>query len=319
MLDDEAWLEEKYVKDNLSSTSIAKLCGVTHHTITARLKKFNIPIKTPGQKMAFDDPRLYDLQWMTKHYVSQKLSSRQIAKIVGCSPKTASSAISKLGLTRSISESIKIQDERLSFDYLYHHYIELKKPCSQIAKEIGCGKSTIRVRLCEHGIKMRTFRDYTKFRSNGELELCEFIESMGFAIKTNDYNLLGNFELDIIIPDYKIALEFNGQYFHTDNRLGENFHKIKSERCRRAGYHLIHVWEWLWIDNKDWYKEVISDIISKNDLKKYGNKLDASIFPRLGNHIRTELDVVWVKGKLISNTSKPGYLKLTKCGVDIYK
>jgi len=43
------WLENKYLKEKLSTYQIGKLCNVDHHTILHWLNKFDIPIRSRGE------------------------------------------------------------------------------------------------------------------------------------------------------------------------------------------------------------------------------------------------------------------------------
>lgn len=55
-------------------------------------------------------------------------------------------------------------------------------------------------------------------------------------------------ELDILVPRYKLAIEFNGLYWHraTDTRDAA-YHQLKSQAAAKVGYQLVHVWEDDWI------------------------------------------------------------------------
>ena len=46
---DEQWLYKKYVMDKLSTTQIGILCGVSHATISRRLKKYTIATRSKGE------------------------------------------------------------------------------------------------------------------------------------------------------------------------------------------------------------------------------------------------------------------------------
>ena len=55
------------------------------------------------------------------------------------------------------------------------------------------------------------------------------------------------FELDIFIPDYNIAFEFNGQAFHNSGSglysKDKNYHKLKTEICLNNNIRLYHFWD----------------------------------------------------------------------------
>ena len=62
-------------------------------------------------------------------------------------------------------------------------------------------------------------------------------------ILENDKTLIYPLELDIVIPEKKIAIEFNGIYWHKNKK---GYHNMKSTRCEKIGYRLIHIWEDEW-------------------------------------------------------------------------
>lgn len=60
--------------------------------------------------------------------------------------------------------------------------------------------------------------------------------------------LPGRMELDIVIPEKKIAIEYNGTRWHCElMEKSSVYHSNKSDLCRKAGYRLIHVWEDDWL------------------------------------------------------------------------
>lgn len=93
--------------------------------------------------------------------------------------------------------------------------------------------------------------------SKPEVELQNFVKEIGFEIITNSRRIIKPYELDIYIPKFKKAIEFNGKYWH----YGKNFvlgkHANKSNLCRERGIKLLHVREDLWLKDKEKMKKVI--------------------------------------------------------------
>lgn len=87
--------------------------------------------------------------------------------------------------------------------------------------------------------------------SGPEIEIKNELDLFGVDYVMNDRSVIKPFELDFYIPSKKIAVEFNGVYFHSD-RSGKphDYHKIKSDRCAAAGVELIHIWENEWVAKK---------------------------------------------------------------------
>lgn len=80
--------------------------------------------------------------------------------------------------------------------------------------------------------------------SQGEIKIREFIKSIcKHEIIYNDRTTLEGKELDIWIPDLNIAIEFNGNYWHSELFKSENYHQQKTIKCREKGIRLIHIFE----------------------------------------------------------------------------
>lgn len=91
-----------------------------------------------------------------------------------------------------------------------------------------------------------------------QTEIFEYVKSLiGDEVIFNDNELITPFELDIVIPSRKIAIEFNSLYYHCEKFLDNNYHKDKSDRCKEIGYSLIHIFEDEWKYNKQIVKTKI--------------------------------------------------------------
>lgn len=74
------------------------------------------------------------------------------------------------------------------------------------------------------------------------------------------YNCKG-VELDLYFPEQKVAVEFNGTYWHSEQQgKHRNYHLNKTLHCINEGIHLIHVWEYDWLSHKK--SIVISQILN---------------------------------------------------------
>ena len=102
-----------------------------------------------------------------------------------------------------------------------------------------------------------------KTSSKLEKEILKFVKSICKVVKSTDRELLGNLELDIVIPEHKLAIEVNGTYWHYIKEGGRNKHVLKSKLCKEKGYTLLHLREDLWKRDKDKMKKVIKTLINK--------------------------------------------------------
>lgn len=102
----------------------------------------------------------------------------------------------------------------------------------------------------------------TAYSSKGEEEIREFVKSLGFE-PTKYVIGQGNnrFELDIYIESNKIAIEYNGLYYHARNginRRSKNYHFNKSSLAYSKGIDLIQIWEDQWKNQKEILKDIIA-------------------------------------------------------------
>jgi len=116
--------------------------------------------------------------------------------------------------------------------------------------------------------------------SNQQAELVEFIKRLGVEITVNDRTLISPLELDIVIPNLRIAIEYNGVYFHSDafnNGFADTTahkdpkarHLHKTLLCAEKEYRLIHIFEDEWVHKKDLVKNKLTHILNANFRKVY--------------------------------------------------
>jgi transposase-like protein len=111
--------------------------------------------------------------------------------------------------------------------------------------------------------------------SKGEHEVYEFVKSIlpeNTIIIENDRSLINPLEIDIYIPDYKLAIEFNGLYWHSEKQgKDEHYHINKTNLCKEKGIDLIHIFDDEWFNKQD----IVCSIIA-NKLKIYENTYNTS-------------------------------------------
>jgi hypothetical protein len=111
--------------------------------------------------------------------------------------------------------------------------------------------------------------------SKAEQEISSFIASLGFIVENNNKSILKNLELDIVIPEKKIAIEYNGLYWHSEQAgKATNYHLNKTISANSAGYRLIHIFEDEWSNKKDIVKNRLTHILGVSSTSIYARKLD---------------------------------------------
>lgn len=95
--------------------------------------------------------------------------------------------------------------------------------------------------------------------SKAELELIKFIESLGVTYIPR-YKL-DKVEADIFLPEFNIAIEFNGLYWHSDEKKDEYYHFNKWRHFYDRGIRLIQVYEDEWMYDQEIIKSLIESIL----------------------------------------------------------
>lgn len=111
--------------------------------------------------------------------------------------------------------------------------------------------------------------------SQFETEIYKFIkENYTGKIVCSDRQLLDKLEVDILLPELKIAVEANGVYWHSDYIKDRNYHRNKTEACLKTGYRLLHVFEDEWIHKNEIIKAKILNILGKTTNKVMARKCE---------------------------------------------
>lgn len=101
-----------------------------------------------------------------------------------------------------------------------------------------------------------------------EKDLLSYIQSTySGQIIENDRTVLDGKELDIYLPEKKLAFEFDGLYWHTEMFLSNNYHVNKTNQCESKDVQLIHIFEDEWCNKTDIVKSRISSLIGRIEYK----------------------------------------------------
>ena len=114
--------------------------------------------------------------------------------------------------------------------------------------------------------------------------------------------LIPNTELDIYIPSLKLAVEFNGLYWHNELKKTSMYHLRKSLACDKAGIRLIQVFEDEWNFRQDVVKDNLALLLGKyrriscHDcaVRRVGKEDSDSFLEK--HHLLGPCDSVWTGG-----------------------
>lgn len=115
---------------------------------------------------------------------------------------------------------------------------------------------------CRYGLRNSAFRSYI------EMEIYKFIKDnfTGKIVTNNRGVLSNNKEIDIYIPDLKVGIEVNGDYWHNDEHVEINYHKNKVIEALAKGVRLIHIYEHEWVSSQECIKYLLLNILNKSEV-----------------------------------------------------
>ncbi len=148
------------------------------------------------------------------------------------------------------------------------------KTAKQIAPALGINSNNVLRYI--HRYKLEHLIDIESKSSKAEDELYEFIvnECTDKEVMQHDRNVIYPEELDIWIPELKIAIEYNGTYWHSEYHKSIKYHQDKTLKCARLGIRLIHIFEYEWeSEQHEIIKRYLKGVISDEREIVYGRKI----------------------------------------------
>lgn len=103
-------------------------------------------------------------------------------------------------------------------------------------------------------------------RSRKQKELSAFCKQFFPKLQQNNKQLIKPLQLDIVIPQINLAIQFNGIFWHSIDRKPPLYHLDKTLACEAIGYRLIHIWQDQWENNKNDIKEKLIDIFLNKEI-----------------------------------------------------
>lgn len=171
-----------------------------------------------------------------------------------------------------------------------HPEIAAQAVDQNLVRNLGHGSEQKVEWRCEHGHEWSSVV-YSR-RDKHECPICssyassgverDFIEAVrclvgdDVAVIEHDKTLIHPKELDLVIPEARVAFEVNGLYWHSEE-CGKHryYHRDKRLACEAAGYQLMSVWEDTWRDKRDIVLGMIAHKLGVADEKRvFARKLE---------------------------------------------
>lgn len=107
-----------------------------------------------------------------------------------------------------------------------------------------------------------------KLVSHQEDEIENYISTFySGKIIRNSREIISPYELDLYYPEKKIAIEFNGDYWHSNKYKSKDYHYKKYTTCCKYNIALVSIFESAWYNYKDNIKNYLYDLFNNKENK----------------------------------------------------
>lgn len=313
------WLKGKYLGENLSKDDIEKELGTTYAVATKILSHYGV-IKSSGQRYEIIEKRIKEKYGVISTFelegVKEKSRQTSLEKYGETNPmknrkiqsKVRKTVLERYGAenytqTREYKDRVcqtnlkkygapnRMQQNMLHLDIwrdknLFREYLLNFSEKPTVYELMEFFNLTDRTVVYEkiHDWGLEDAIQLNPARSHYEDEIIQFLRSMAVDnIVTNDRSVLDGKEIDIYLPKYKMGIEFNGTYWHSDVREeyqdhgGRSVaHQNKSLLAESKGVFLFHIFEYEWrdVDMKEKIKNRLRAILGEGQQEIYARKCE---------------------------------------------
>jgi hypothetical protein len=131
------------------------------------------------------------------------------------------------------------------------------KSLREVALQLGLSYDGTRKYCDRYGIELP--------RSSYEDALCAFLADH-VKIERSNRSIIRPYEIDIVVPDHNLGIEFCGLYWHGDKiKQDRNYHVHKLNAVNAAGYRLITIFEDEWIAKREIVKSRLLNILGRSE------------------------------------------------------
>ena len=200
-----------------------------------------------------------------------------------CREKRIANSLKKYGVANRLSiKEVIDQCQKTKRENI--HTIEKDNDCTLLAdvvKKYGQGFKTLKLDYLRFGsnvfVQNTDLTQIAKYAAEGshtngyvsniEKEVLQYVRSIcNYDIEENTIAEVPNenhkfFELDIYIPQIRLAIDINGTYWHSTKFKDKYYHQRKTRCCNKVGIQLLHIFEDEWKQNNDICKKTIQQCI----------------------------------------------------------
>lgn len=304
--------EKKQIYDKVAQTCLERygVSNVSKSTEFQQLKEDNF-IKTHGESFSTYMTKKSSLNANIRHqtclerygedyahsFAIKGAQNRSEENRKETAQKLKNTCLNKYGVTNPsqipavkihIRESLnKNKEEALNF-VKEHNGITEQDVCATYNISDPC----FRYHVCSAGLLLKKYKNFNyidlsaldKIKSNlqnvqhsastEEESVYVFLKSIyNGEIQRNTRSILRGKELDFYMPDKKVAIEFNGLYWHSSASGKDNsYHLEKTKECEKMGIRLIQIYEDEWRFKRPICESIIKSALNLSSRRIFARK-----------------------------------------------
>ena len=195
---------------------------------------------------------------------------------------------SKIGNARTLEQQLAVQDKENLASFIIRNF-EYKPSIYELSLELNLSADRTLKLIHKYNLdNLVLINAGSHFEDEIYTELKNILDD-DIEIIRHDRTCIKPKELDFYIPKYKVAIEFNGNYWHSSAVTDKYSHRSKSIACAQQGIQLIHIFEYEWVNNKQkiisllkqkltsdkviYARNTIIKEIDKNEAEKFCNNI----------------------------------------------
>jgi len=263
---------KKVLSDRLRKPKKCPVCGIMHNNRS----------KAQLCGLIDDEHKHHAISYQQSKYkntLMEKYGVENVSQLETTKEKKKKKFLEKYGVENPSQLHFNLDNfKNLNKEFIENNFIIDGKyvDFEKMEEYLGCSIVKVKSVLKEFGIKYKRRIGVSK----PEKEILDFIKTIDPDVRVimNSKTIIPPKELDLYLPDYNLAIEYNGLMFHSQgvskHRIfntplrNRNEFLIKTKVCEKKGIQLLHINENEWLDDKlnIIWKSVIRNKLRKNTI-----------------------------------------------------
>lgn len=244
-----------YIEENHSIIETAKRFNVTRNVVINLIDFFDVHKDNERHFALTAAGRIKNNNYPTKEELLKKYEELQtwekVREFYNIAKTTFQRLRFRLGLKEEPNEILSNKDKLIQYINSYDH-----KPTGiEITNNLHVTQTEAYYWIEKFGLSFMLHH----YGSSHEVFLSNFLKQYNFR---KDRTVLHPYELDFYNKDLNIAIEFNGDYWHSEKFKHKKYHFNKSQQCDKKNIKLIHVYEFEFVNNKDKILDYLSKLLN---------------------------------------------------------